>query len=102
MLLIELSMSPMGAGESVSADVARAVDIIARSGLPYKLGPMGTCIEGQYDAVMDVVKHCLDDMRARNARVVFSIKADYREGAAGRLVSKVAAVEEKAGRKLST
>jgi uncharacterized protein (TIGR00106 family) len=102
MLLIELSMSPLGAGESVSADVARAVTIIEKSGLPYKLGPMGTCIEGEYDEVMRVVKACLDDMASRNKRVTFSIKADYREGAAGRLESKVQAVVEKAGRPLKT
>ena len=102
MLLIELSMSPLGAGESVSEEVARAVAIIEESGLPYRLGPMGTCIEGEYDAVMAVVKACLDDMASRNTRITFSIKADYRKGSQGRLASKVAAVEEKAGRKFRT
>jgi uncharacterized protein (TIGR00106 family) len=98
MLLIELSMSPFGAGESVSADVARALAIIEKSGLPYRLGPMGTCIEGEYDEVMAVVKQCLDDMRGRHNRISFSIKADYRAGASGRLEGKVASVEEKAGK----
>ncbi len=93
-------MSPLGAGESVSADVARALDIIDRSGLPYRLGPMGTCIEGEYDEVMAVVKQCLDDMLTRNVRVTFSLKADYRKGAGGRLDSKVATVETLAGRPL--
>jgi uncharacterized protein (TIGR00106 family) len=102
MLLIELSMSPLGAGESVSGDVARALQIIDASGLPYKLGPMGTCIEGEFDAVMGVVKACLDEMAARNNRVSFSIKADYRKGAAGRLDAKVAAVVTKSTRKLRT
>lgn len=102
MLLIELSMSPLGAGESVSADVARALEIIAASGLAYRLGPMGTCIEGEYDEVMAVVKRCLDDMRSRHHRVTFSIKADYREGAAGRLDAKVQSVVDKASRPLKT
>lgn len=102
MLLIELSMSPLGAGESVSDDVARALQIIDASGLAYKLGPMGTCIEGEYDAVMRVVKACLDDMASRNRRVSFSIKADYRAGAQGRLTSKVETVVAKSGRDLRT
>ena len=49
MLLIELSMSPMDKGPSVSKWVARSLEIIDKSGLEYRLGPMGTCIEG--DAV---------------------------------------------------
>ncbi len=98
MLLIELSMAPLGGGESVSADVARLLEIIDASGLPYRLGPMGTCIEGEYDEVMALVRACLDDMLLRHNRVTFSIKADYRKGAAGRLDEKVRAVEEKAGR----
>ena len=102
MLLIELSMSPLGAGESVSDEVARAVSIIDRSGLAYRLGPMGTCIEGEYDEVMAVVKACLDDMRQRNSRVTFSIKADYRTGRTGRLSEKVDTVVRKSGRDLAT
>lgn len=102
MLLVELSMSPLGGGESVSADVARALEIIAASGLAYRLGPMGTCIEGEYDEVMAVVKRCLDDMRARHNRVTFSIKADYRAGATGRLDAKIRAVQDKAGVPLKT
>ena len=102
MLLIELSISPLGAGESVSDEVARAVTIIAKSGLAYRLGPMGTCIEGEYDQVMSVVKACVDDMASRNNRVTFSIKADYRQGASGRLDGKIRAVETKAGQKFRT
>ena len=102
MLLIELSMSPFGAGESVSADVARIIPIIEASGLAYRLGPMGTCIEGEYDEVMAVVKRCLDEMRSRHNRVSFQIKADDRKGAQGRLDSKIASVETKAGRKFRT
>src|SRR6266566_4594705 len=42
MLLAEFSIWPMDKGESVSEYVARAIDIVDRSGLPYKLGPLGT------------------------------------------------------------
>nr|HMA09590.1 thiamine-binding protein [Ramlibacter sp.] len=34
-------MSPQGRGESLSADVARILDVIDRSGVPYQLTPMG-------------------------------------------------------------
>ena len=52
MLLIELSMSPMDKGPSVSKWVARSLEIIDRSGLDYRLGPMGTCIEGEWLPMM--------------------------------------------------
>jgi hypothetical protein len=46
----------MDKGESVGPYVARALDIVDRSGLPYKLGPLGTCIEGEWPDVMQVVQ----------------------------------------------
>ncbi|MEE8259552.1 MAG: thiamine-binding protein, partial [Nitrospinaceae bacterium] len=46
MILLEFSMSPMDKGESVSPYVSRSLDIISNSGVPYRLGPMGTCLEG--------------------------------------------------------
>ena len=102
MLLIELSMSPMDKGPSVSKWVARSLEIIDKSGLDYRLGPMGTCIEGEWDEVMRVVTKCWKAMSKDCGRITFSVKGDWRRGAKGRLESKVAAVEKKVGRKLRT
>src|SRR4051794_17691741 len=41
MVLLEMSITPLGQGESVSAFVAECVDIIDRSGLDYELHAMG-------------------------------------------------------------
>ena len=46
MVLIEFAMTPRAKGDSVSADVARILDVIDRSGLAYQLTPMGTIVEG--------------------------------------------------------
>ena len=102
MVLLEFSMSPLSAGESVSAYVARSLDIIDKSGLPYQLTPMGTIIEGEWPQVMAVVTACFDAMRADCSRISTNIKVDYRAGPGGRLKSKVASVQEKLGRQLST
>ena len=102
MLLIELSMSPMDKGVSVSKWVARSLAIIDRSGLDYRLGPMGTCVEGEWDAVMAVVKRCWKAMGKDCVRITFSIKGDWRKGKRGRLDAKVAAVVKKVGRRLRT
>lgn len=100
MVLIELSMSPMDKGESVSDYVAHSMDIIDRSGLDYKVGPMGTCIEGEWDEVFAVVRECFERMKQDCNRITASIKCDYRKGHSGRLKSKVQSAENKVGRKL--
>jgi uncharacterized protein (TIGR00106 family) len=102
MLLAELSIWPMDKGVSVSPYVARAIDIIDRSGLPYQLGPLGTCIEGEWAEVMAVVQQCYEALAVDCDRVSCTLKMDWRRGPGGRIASKVRSVEEKLGRKLST
>jgi uncharacterized protein (TIGR00106 family) len=101
MVLLEFSMSPMDKGESVSDYVSRSLDIISKSGVPYKLTPMGTCLEGEWDQVMGVIKQCYERMSQDCNRVSCSIRIDYRKGKSGRLESKIAAVEKKLGKKLN-
>lgn len=100
MVLLEFSMFPLGQGESVSASVARTLDIIDRSGLDYRLHAMGTIIEGEIDEVLDLLRQCFEGMAEDNDRVICSAKFDMRQGASGRLASKVARVEEQLGREL--
>ena len=100
MVLLEFSMSPMDKGESVSDYVSRSLKIISESGVDYRLNPMGTVLEGEWDEVMGVVKRCYDTMRSDCKRISCSIKIDYREGEKGRLISKMASVEEKLGKRL--
>ena len=102
MVLLEFAMYPLTKGESVSAYVARSLDIIDKSGLPYQLTPMATIIEGEWDEVLAVVTACFRAMSADCERVGTSIKIDHRAGASGRLTSKIDSVQEKLGRKLST
>ncbi|GMU20226.1 MAG: hypothetical protein AMXMBFR13_03240 [Phycisphaerae bacterium] len=99
-LLLEFSMSPLGAGESVGAYVAASLEIIDRSGIPYRLNPMGTVLEGEWDEVMAVVKQCLDKMSESCARVTCTMKMDWRRGATGRLDSKIHSIEQHLGREL--
>ena len=102
MILLEFSMSPMGAGESVSHSVARSLDIIDASGLDYRLHAMGTVLEGEWDECFDVVKKCYDAMSADCDRISCIIKVDARKGASGRLAGKVKSVESKLGKKLKS
>ena len=94
MVLLEFSMSPLGKGESVSKFVSRSLDIIDKSGVPYRLNPMGTVLEGEWDEVFAVVRQCYERMKTDCNRISCIIKVDYRKGHSGRLVSKVASVEK--------
>jgi len=102
MLLAEFSLTPLDKGESVSAYVARSIDIIDKSGVPYKLGPMGTCVEGDWTQVFGVVKACFDRMSQDCNRISVSVKVDYRKGKSGRLESKIQSVERRLERKVRT
>jgi uncharacterized protein (TIGR00106 family) len=101
-VLVEFSMYPTDKGESVGRYVARSLDIIDKSGLPYRLHAMGTVLEGSWDDCFRVVKKCFERMKRDCRRVEVVLKADYRAGHKGRLESKIESVEKRLGRKLRT
>jgi len=102
MVLLEFSMSPLDKGDSLSRYVARSLDLIDKSGLPYQLTPMGTIVEGEWEELMALVTSCYKTMRQDCDRISTSIKIDYRAGKSGRLKSKIRSIESKLGRTLST
>lgn len=99
-MLIELSVVPLGAGESVSEYVSGVLDIIDSSGLSYRVNPMATVIEGEWDDVMKLVKDCHERVRGQGFRTITTIKIDDRPGKGGRLDRKIESLEDHLGRKL--
>ncbi|WP_432735429.1 MTH1187 family thiamine-binding protein [Maridesulfovibrio sp. FT414] len=93
--LVELTIFPTDKGASVSPYVARVVKIIRECGLACSLGPMGTCIEGEWDEVMAVVTKCYRELERDCDRIYMLLKADCRKGAEDRLTGKVRSVEDK-------
>src|SRR5665811_822771 len=89
MLVVEFSIYPLDKGESVGKYVVRALDIVDKSRIPYRLHAMGTVMEGNWEDCFAVVKKCFQALRKDCHRVEISIKVDYRAGPRGRLVSKV-------------
>jgi len=102
MVLLEFSMSPLGKGESVGKYVSRSLDIIDRSGVAYRLNPMGTVLEGEWDEVFNVVRQCYEAMKKDCPRISCTIKVDYRHGKNGRLTGKVSSIEKRLKRTLKT
>ncbi len=91
---------PLDKGVSLSDYVSKMVDMVDKSGLEYKLTPMGTVVEGDVDEVMDLIKRCHKEMRQHSDRVETKIIIDDRKGAKNRLTGKIKSVEEKLGKKV--
>jgi len=96
-MMVHLSVMPVNNNASLSGAVAKALKIIADSGLEYKLTPMGTLLTGDWQQVMDVVKKCHDAVRDEHDRVVTQIKIDDVKGKNITFDDKVKAVEKQAG-----
>lgn len=100
MALLEFSVVPLGVGESVSSYVARVLDIVEASGLDYRLHAMGTIVEGELPALLDLLRQSMEAVATDCNRVTCTAKFDYRQGHAGDLDGKVARVEQHLGRSL--
>lgn len=99
-MIVEFSIVPIGKGEELGELVAKIVDIVDASGLPYQLTAMGTLVEGEWDDIMELIKECHFKMRQYSSRVLTLISIDDREKAKSRLKGKVTEVEEILGREL--
>ena len=99
-MLAFFSIAPAGREADLSGVVAQVLDLVDRSGLDYRFGPMGTTVEGDWDSVMDLIGRCHKLVAASAARVSTVIKIDDQVGRQGRLAGKVASVEKTLGREL--
>jgi len=100
MIMVEVSMFPVDKGESLSKHVSRVLGIIDKSGLAYRINPMGTVIEGEWDEVMGVIKKCHAALEKDCRRISTSIKIDYRKGKKRRMEAKIESLEQKVGKAL--
>ena len=102
-MLVSLTIFPTDKREaSISDEVARVIDLIDKSGLPYQLTAMSTLIEGDWEPIMKLVNRCRLMLRRRHSRVYIVMTIDDRKGARRRLTGKVEAVKRKLGREVRT
>ena len=99
-MLVELSITPLGRGTHLSKDLAEVLKIIDESEIRYTLTPFGTCLEGDWDQVMDVVKRCHDQARSVSSHVLTTIRVEDEAGVNDKLIENVVSVERAAGRHL--
>jgi len=99
-MLVEFSIVPIGKGSSISDDVAKVLNIVDKSGLPYKINPMGTVVEGSWDDIMELIRKCHRAVLKGKERVVTSIKIDDRKRKRNMIEGKVRSVEKRLHRSL--
>jgi uncharacterized protein (TIGR00106 family) len=99
-MLAELSIIPLGRGTHISQDLGQILKTIDESGIRYRLTPSGTCIEGDWDEVMALVKRCHEQARNASAHVMTTVRIEDELGDDDKLNNNIDSVEREAGRRL--
>lgn len=81
--------------------MAKIIDIIDKSKLPYQTTAMSTTIEGSWEEVFGLIRKCHKTMRREHNRVYMVLTCDDRKGVRGRLKGKVNDVEKVLKRKIN-
>jgi uncharacterized protein (TIGR00106 family) len=99
MAIVAVSISPVGAGASVSAFVSAAVAVLREQDrVRWRLDPMFTTLEGEVDEIFALVRRMQEAVFAAGAvRVGTVIKMDERRDRDVRMEEKVRAVEKRLG-----
>ena len=99
-MIVSFSVIPMGSSTSVGDKIAEILKIVDSSGLPYKINPMGTVVEGEWDDIMRLIKKCHKTTMKSVERTITTISIDDRKGKTRRIDEKVTSVERRIGRPL--
>ena len=75
---VELQVIPGGV-DNAYAVVDSVIDLIAKSGLKYVVGPMGTTMEGELPVLLKIVEQAQELCVSKGAsRVLSVVKIDYK------------------------
>jgi len=101
-MLVQFSLFPTGAGESVSGEVAKVINIIDQSGLEYKTSSMSTVIEGEWEEIMGIINKCRLKLQETNNRVYMVLTMDDRKDAKNRMAGKIESLKNKLNKDIKT
>lgn len=99
-MLAVFSIVPIGVGSSIGDELAEVLKIVDASGLPYKINPMGTVVEGEWNEVMNLIKKCHATVMKTGERAMTTISIDDRKGKPNRIEQKVKSIEKRIGKSL--
>lgn len=99
-MIVTFSIIPVGSGSSLGDKVAEVLKIVDASGLPYKVNPMGTVVEGEWDEIFGLIRKCHLAVLKKERRIYTTIAVDDRKGRNRQLERKVLSLEKRIGRPL--
>lgn len=81
----------------MSKDVAQMMQILDEANVEYRLGPLATAVEGDWDQVMPAIRRCHEALRRQHRRVITTITIDDRTHRPHHLDEMVSTVEKHLG-----
>ena len=95
-VLADISIIPLGGGESLSPYIAACLRVFTEAGLEPRLHAFGTNVEGEWTQVMDAGRRCHEVVHEMGApRVSATVKLSTRADRNQSLQEKVESVWEK-------
>jgi uncharacterized protein (TIGR00106 family) len=98
-MLVQFSIYPLQTGH-LSKDIAQVVEILEAAGLDYRLGPLSTSVEGEWDQVLPAIRRCHEAVAQNHARVLTTIMIDDRGQQSHHLTEVISRVERQLGRRV--
>jgi uncharacterized protein (TIGR00106 family) len=86
----------------MSKDIAKVVEILDDTELTYRLGPMSTSVEGDWEEIMSAIRRCHQAVSGTHRRLITTITIDDRRDQPHHLDEMVAAVRQHLGRSPKT
>jgi uncharacterized protein (TIGR00106 family) len=97
-VIADFCLVPIGAGVSVSKEIAACERVLAEAGLKTKLHAYGTNIEGEWDDVFAAIKRCHEVVHAMGvSRISSTLRFGTRTDREQSMDDKVASVERRLG-----
>jgi uncharacterized protein (TIGR00106 family) len=95
-LIADISIIPLGVGLSLSPYVAACEQVFRDAGLEPKLHANGTNVEGDWDAVMEALKTCHEELHAMGVpRIATNMRLGTRTDRDASMEAKIESVREK-------
>ena len=92
-MLVEFAIIPTDTVR-MGRDVAIVVQVLRSTGLNFQVGPMSTCIEGDWEPVLDAIRRCHEAVAEQHERVITTITIDHRKHFHHSLADAVASVNQ--------
>jgi uncharacterized protein (TIGR00106 family) len=95
-VLADVSIIPLGAGDSLSPYIAACQRVFTEAGLQPRLHAFGTNVEGEWAQVLDAVRRCHEVVHEMGApRVTATVKLSTRVDRDQTLAGKIESVQSR-------